>query len=88
MISINTKTGTVTNVPDTIPLPTSAQLQAAADAETTAKAQIALNGIDARSVRAIREFILAKFAADALLAPELANYNAAAITERAKITPK
>lgn len=85
MISVNVKTGEVKNVPDTIPLPTPAQLQAAVDAEATAKAKAELVKIDAQSIRSMREFLLAKFPADPLLPVALASHESAAAIARAKI---
>lgn len=85
MISVNTKTGEITELPDTIPIPTPAQSQAWVDAESTAKAKSELAKIDAQSIRSIREFILAKFSGDPLLPSVLSSHNAAAATERAKI---
>lgn len=85
MISVNTKTGEITELPDTIPIPTPAQSQAWVDAETTAKAKSELAKIDAQSIRAMREFILAKFPADPLLPSVLAGHESAAGAERKKI---
>lgn len=61
MVSINVQTGVITEVPDTIPLPTVAERKAEADAAASATAKHALDKIDVQSVRAMREFILAKF---------------------------
>lgn len=85
MISFNIKTGEATNVPDTIPLPTPAESQAWVDAETSAKAKSELAKIDAQSIRAMREFILSKFASDPLLPTVLAGHESAAGAERKKI---
>ena len=85
MLSINAKTGEVKNVQDTIQPPTTAQSQAWVDAETTAKAKSELAKIDAQSIRAMREFILAKFPADPLLPSVLAGHESAAGAERKKI---
>lgn len=85
MLSVNTQTGEVSEVPDTIPLPTVAQLQVLADAETTAKAKVELLKIDWQSIRAIREFILTKFPSDPALPAILATRNSDAALERMKI---
>lgn len=85
MLSVNAKTGEVSNVPDTIPLPTAAQSQAYVDAEATAKAKAELAQIDTQSLRSMREFILAKFPADPLLPVALASHESAAAIARAKI---
>lgn len=61
--------------------PSTAEVQAATNAD--AKKQIA--DFDAASVRAIREFILAKFGTDTLLNPVLAVKDSAAATQRARI---
>lgn len=85
MISVDIKTGVVSDIPDPTPPPTAAEIQAAADAEASAKAKSNLAKIDAQSIRAMREFILAKFPGDPLIPSALSIHNAAAITERGKV---
>lgn len=84
MISVNTKTGEVSDVIDPPP-PTAAEIQAAADAEASAKAKSELAKIDAQSIRAMREFIMTKFPGDPLIPAALSSHNDAAILERGKI---
>ena len=85
MISVNVKTGEVLTVPDTIPLPTAAEVQARLDAEASLAAKAKLAQIDLQSVRALREFVLAKFPGDPLIAAALAQHDAAAAQERTKV---
>ena len=65
--------------------PTQADLDAASQVSLNATAKDALKQIDAHSVRSMREFLLAKFAADPLLPAELATHNSDAAIQRAKI---
>lgn len=85
MITVNVTTGDVFEAPDVVPHPTPAQSQAWVDAESNATTKRELEKIDVQSVRAMREFILAKFPGDPLLPPVLAGHNDAAAIERAKI---
>lgn len=63
------------------PDPTSAELKAITNAQAKAK----LTELDAQNIRAIREFIVARFATDPLLPPDLVSAEGVAKTERAKI---
>jgi hypothetical protein len=47
-----------------------------------------LEAIDASSIRALREFTLAKFPGDPLLPAVLSDYEAAAVVSRGKLKPK
>lgn len=71
--------------PYVVPVPTAAEIAAAAQAATNADAKAKLVAVDAESVRAMREFILAKFPGDALLPAVLATRNNDAATQRARI---
>ena len=61
--------------------PTQEQL----DAEEQERTLAELTQIDAASVRSLREFVLAKFAADPELPPYLADHDAAAQIKRGKL---
>jgi hypothetical protein len=71
--------------PYVVPAPTAAELAAAAKAATNADAKLQLAAADAESVRAMREFILAKFGNDPLLNPVLAQKDAAVAAQRIRI---
>lgn len=83
MISVNVKTGEVNEKPDT-PVDVSGHAAWLAS-EENAKTKRELAKIDAQSIRAMREFILAKFSGDPLLPAVLAGHDSAAAAERAKI---
>jgi len=67
--------------PPAAPVPTAAEVQA----QVNADAKAALAQIDAESVRAIREFVLAKFPGDPLLPAQPATHNTDAANQPAKI---
>lgn len=71
--------------PYTRPVPTAAELQAVEDAKVTAAAKVELSAIDVRSIRAMREFILAKFTGDPALPAVLATHESDAVTERTEM---
>jgi len=78
-ISVNTITGEVTQVKDSVIPP---KTQSQIDTEKSAQAKVALTTIDATSIRAIREWIISQPTAPQLLKDK----EAAAIIERGKLS--